>query len=168
MVANNNMIVFRILVDADACPVKKEICETAAENGLEVYFIASIAHHSNQSLAYEQLKYLYVDNRSQAVDLAIMNNLRPGDVVVTQDIGLAAMVLGGKGCAISPRGYIFRQDNIDGLLETRHIEAKARQVRIRTKGPKPYDQQERQNFVSSFRAMIKKLLIFSCEKENRQ
>lgn len=168
MLANNIMIVFRILVDADACPVKQEICELAAEYGLEVIFLASIAHHSQQQINYAHLKYIYVDNQSQAVDLAIMNQLQPGDIVVTQDIGLAAMVLGRGGQAISNRGMIFRQDNIESLLETRHFEARARQMGQRTKGPKPFTKLERKNFSTSLAAMIKKMLIFTKEQEIRQ
>jgi len=158
--ANNNKAVHQVLVDADACPVKKEICEIAGEFGLTVRFVASISHHSRREQDYPHLHYHYVDNHSQAVDLAIMNRLKPGDIVVTQDIGLAAMVLGAGGRALTPRGYVFRPETIDDLLERRHLEAKARQAGKRTRGPKVFGSAERRNFIVSFRELIKDAVNF--------
>ncbi|MFZ3170874.1 MAG: YaiI/YqxD family protein [Carboxydocellales bacterium] len=160
--ANNNKAVSQILVDADACPVKKEICQIAGEFGLTVRLLVSIAHHSRQHLEYPEVYYHYVDNQDQAVDLAIMNRLQPGDIVVTQDIGLAAMVLGRRGRALTPRGYIFKSETIGELLEMRHIEAKARQAGQRTRGPKVFDSGERHNFIAAFRAIIKEAVNFRC------
>lgn len=157
MAANNIKAVQQVLVDADACPVKREIVAIAREFGLTVWFLASIAHHSSRLLGGPDVHWHFVDKGPQSVDLEILNRLHPGDVVVTQDIGLAALVLGGRGKALTPRGYVFDEATINGMLETRHLEAKARQAGKRCKGPKSFNSAERTSFSVSFRAILKEM-----------
>ncbi len=82
-------------------------------------------------------RHVVVGPEPQATDLALANRARPGDVVVTQDWGLAALVL-GRGCrAVSPGGYTYRPETIGFLLEEREIKARYRRGGGRTKGPRP-------------------------------
>ncbi|MHB8170916.1 MAG: YaiI/YqxD family protein [Thermincolia bacterium] len=141
----------RILVDADSCPVKDIIIDLAASYGIEVIFIASMSHYSHQ---VQSVQWVYVDSHSQAVDLAISNRVQPGDIVVTQDYGLAAIVLGKRGKAISTRGKIFTQANMDLLLEQRNIEARIRKGGGRTKGPKALTKEDRQRFADNLIKLI--------------
>lgn len=112
----------RILVDADACPGKHIIEEVAKEFGLELILYCDINHILTSN--YATVKYM--DSGFQSVDMKIANEAKAQDIIVTQDYGVAAMVLGKKAYAISPKGNIYSNDNIDKLLFERHISAKVR------------------------------------------
>ncbi len=80
--------------------------------------------------------HLVTGPEAEATDIAVANRARRGDVVITQDWGLAALVL-GRGCrAISPTGRVYRPETIDLLLEERHLKAKFRRGGGRTRGPR--------------------------------
>ena len=87
-----------------------------------------------------------VSGGRDAADFVIVEQLSPGDVVVTQDIGLAAMVLGRDAEAISPRGRRFLKATIDLEMEFRHAEQKHRRGGGRTKGPAPFEDEDREHF----------------------
>lgn len=143
----------KILVDADACPVKEIIEEVAREHHLKVLMICNPSHLVNSSYS----ETLVVDGSSQAVDIAIVNRTRPGDIIVTQDYGLASLVLAKKALAIHPSGKIYNADNIDGLLMQRFINAKARQARLKVPNPKKRISSDDERFRSNFRRMVKDL-----------
>jgi len=112
----------RILVDADACPGKEIIENTAKVYKIEVIMYCDINHILNS--AYSTIKYM--DSGFQSVDIAVANETKPGDIVVTQDFGVAAMALGKKAYAINPKGNIYDNENIDRLLFERHLSSKVR------------------------------------------
>ncbi|MFL0246474.1 YaiI/YqxD family protein [Candidatus Clostridium stratigraminis] len=112
----------RIIVDADACPGKDIIESLGKEHGLEIIMYCDINHVLNSS--YSTIKYM--DSGFQSVDMAVANEAKERDIVVTQDFGVAAMVLGKKCFAISPKGYVYDNNNIDKLLFERHISSKVR------------------------------------------
>lgn len=145
----------RILVDGDACPVKEEIVAIAQERSLEVIFVVSTASYFNRDW---KVKQIVVDSLPQAVDIAIINRVETGDVVVTQDYGLAAIVLGKKGRAISPRGYFFNDDNIDRLLQRRHIHHEARKAGVRIKGPRKRSEEDSARFCRNFQRLLDECL----------
>ncbi len=122
----------KILVDADACPVKNIIEDLAQQYNIEVIMVSN-HHHALQS-SYAQV--LTVDDYSQSVDIAIANLAVTGDIVITQDYGLAALVVGKGIGAIHPGGNIYTLDNIDGLLMQRFISQKARQAGEKAGRPK--------------------------------
>lgn len=121
----------RIIIDADATPKNVlAICrKTAAEFSLPLLTIANFNHYIDSP------HHIVVGNASQEADLKIMELTGPGDIVVTQDWGLAAMVLGKGAAALSPSGRIFKTATIDFLLEERALKAKHRRKGGRTKGP---------------------------------
>lgn len=122
----------KILVDADACPGKDIIEETARSNNISVIMYCDINHVLNSN--YSTIKY--VDSGFQSVDMFLINEVKKGDIVITQDYGVAAMAL-GKGCySISPKGYIYDDENIDRLLFERHISSKVRRSGGKTYNPK--------------------------------
>jgi uncharacterized protein len=141
----------RIFVDSDACPVKEEILDAAREKGIEVIFVVSTAGYSNRDWGVTQI---LVDKLPQAVDIAIINRMEAGDIVVTQDYGLALLVLGKKGQAISPRGMRFHDQNIDRLLLQRQMNYDARKAGMRVKGPKKLSAQDRTRFQDTFRSLL--------------
>ncbi len=117
----------KIIVDADACPVKKSIEKIAEINNLEVIMVSNYHHQITSNYA----TVIIADDQSQAADMIIANLTKPGDIVVTQDYGLAAIILGKNAFAIHPQGNRFSDDNIEGLLMKRYLNQKARQARKR-------------------------------------
>lgn len=121
----------KIIVDADAAPGPvMEICREAAKTfGVELWTVASFNHR------IESQNHITVGNSPQEADLKIINISKKGDVVVTQDYGLAAVVLARGASAISPGGKVYRPETIDFLLEEREMKAKYRRGGGRTRGP---------------------------------
>ena len=76
-----------------------------------------------------------VDKGRDSADLRLANEMEPGDIVVTQDFGVAALAL-GKGCrALSQNGLVFTGQNMDQLLFERYVGQKVRRAGRRTQGP---------------------------------
>jgi hypothetical protein len=123
----------KILVDADACPVRGILREEATRRGVPLLMVVSMAHDLEGGNGIEVLR---VDTGFQSVDIAIVNRAEEKDIVVTSDYGLAAMVLGKGSRAISPSGKIFSPQNMDLLLEKRHAAARTRRGGGKTKGPR--------------------------------
>ncbi len=142
----------RILVDADACPSRNIIEKAAKENHIEVYMYCDMNHvlHSD----YSEIKY--VDSGFQSVDMVIFNNCIKDDIVVTQDFGVAAMVLGKKAFPISPKGYIYTDSNIDRLLFERHMSQKMRRAGEKTSSPKKRTENDDKRLYENLLYLIKK------------
>ncbi|MEN6390664.1 MAG: YaiI/YqxD family protein [Syntrophomonas sp.] len=144
--------VLRILVDADACPVKVIVEEVAADYHLDLILVVN-PHHQLESRLGQIVR---VDGGSQAVDLALANLARSGDIVVTQDYGLACMVMAKHSRAIHPNGWIYEEDKIDSLLMQRHINAKARRAGFRTTNPKKRISEDNRRFRQNLIRVIEK------------
>ena len=119
----------RVLVDADACPVKEIIVRLAKERKIPVIMLIDTAHQLFDG--YSEI--VVVDKQADSVDFVLFSRLVRDDIVVTQDFGLAAMVLGKGARAINQNGLVFTNNNIDKLLMDRHIGQKVRRMR-RTRG----------------------------------
>jgi len=122
----------KIIVDADAAPRNVlDICHrAAAEFSLSLITVASFNHNIDSE------QHIVVGDDPQATDMRVANLAARGDIVITWDWGLAALVLGKGAAALSPVGRVFREDNIDFLLEERDMKAKFRRKGGRTRGPK--------------------------------
>lgn len=144
----------RILVDADACPGRNLIEKAAKENNIPVIMYCDMNHILNSE--YSDIKY--VESGFQSVDMVIANETKAGDVVVTQDFGVAAMCLGKRAYAISPKGFIYDNDNIDRLLFERHIGAKVRKAGGRTSNPKKRSKEDDDRL---YRNLVKIIQQFS-------
>ena len=129
-----------IVVDADACPVKREIVEVARTYSIPVLMVASFDHRLHPETG---VQIIQVDRSDQSVDLYISNHIFKGDIVVTQDFGLATIVLSRGAIALSPRGQQYDDSNIDYLMERRHEQAKRRRGGGKTKGPKAMSHDDR-------------------------
>jgi uncharacterized protein YaiI (UPF0178 family) len=121
----------KILVDADACPKKVlQICiELGTKYAVQVWTVASFNHNIISD------HHVVVGDNDQETDIKVLNLTDAGDVVITQDWGLAAMALGKRARCISPAGREFCNDTIDFLLEERDMKAKLRRSGGKTKGP---------------------------------
>lgn len=122
----------KIIVDADACPkAVLQICiKVALKFDIPVWTVASFNHN------IESDHHVVVGNASQEADIRVMNLAMSGDVAVTQDWGLAAMLLGKGVKCLTPHGREFSTNSIAFLLEEREAKAKFRRGGGRTKGPK--------------------------------
>lgn len=122
----------KIMVDADACPKSVlQICMSIGHQyGVQVWTVASFNHSIDSDHP------VIVGNDPQEADIKIINMTEEGDIIVTQDWGLAAVVLGKGAKCLSPAGREFRPDKIQFLLEEREIKSKLRRSGVRTKGPK--------------------------------
>lgn len=140
----------KVIVDADACPVKSIIEKVSRSYNIDVIMVSNY-HHQIES---DYAKVVVVDGSSQAADMVIANYTRPGDIVVTQDYGLAALILAKQTNAIHPQGNIYSQENIDGLLMQRYVNQKARQANKRTAGPRKRTSLDDKNFEQQFEKLI--------------
>ncbi len=146
----------KILVDADACPVVKQVESVAKKMSVPVILFCD----TNHILTSDYSRVETIGAGSDAVDIALINSCREGDIVVTHDYGLAAMVLGKKAYAIHQSGRIYTNENIDRLLMERHIAKKARRAARRNhyKTPKAEMSELGGSFFESLRLLIEKSL----------
>ncbi|MEG1873550.1 MAG: DUF188 domain-containing protein, partial [Ruthenibacterium sp.] len=120
----------RILVDADGCPVVDSTIRIAGQAGIECLLLCDTSHVFEKDGA----RTLTFSKGADSVDFALVNLLQAGDIVVTQDYGLAAMCLARKAVVLHQDGVQYTDDNIDGLLLSRHTARKIRSAGGRTKG----------------------------------
>lgn len=143
----------KVYVDADACPVKDIIISEGTYAELPVILVTSFSHFSNADQP-SGVETIYVDSGADAADYRIMKLAGAGDIIVTQDYGLASLGL-AKGCTVLHHmGFTYTNENIDQLLQTRYLSAMARKGGKRTKGPKPFTAEDREQFRSLFKEVI--------------
>ena len=128
----------RILIDADGCPVVNETIKVAHKFNLESIIFCDTSHNFDQ----KNVKVIVVSKGIDAVDFAILNNIEKGDIVITQDYGLASLVLSRNSYAINQSGIVYTNENIDELLYSRYISKKMRNSGARIKGPKKRDKSQ--------------------------
>ena len=128
----------RILIDADGCPVVNETIKVAHKFNLESIIFCDTSHNFDE----KNIKVIVVSKGIDAVDFAILNNIEKGDIVITQDYGLASLVLSRNSYAINQSGMVYTNENIDELLYSRYISKKMRNSRARIKGPKKRDKSQ--------------------------
>ena len=140
----------RILVDADACPVKQIIVRLAKEKKIPVTMLIDTSHELSDGYS----TIITVDKQADSVDFALMSLLEREDIVVTQDYGLAAMVIGKGARAVNQNGLVFTDENMDKLLMERHIGGKIRRGGGRTKGPAKRTKDDDARFEAAFEQLL--------------
>ena len=143
----------RIFVDADACPVKDIIVYTAKKFNVELYMYFDTSHIYEDGYSH----VITVDKHMDSADIAIINKMEKGDVCVTQDYGLAAMVLGKGAYAINQNGFIYTNENIEQMLFTRHISKKLRRSGKKTSKIHPRTEEDDNRFQDAFYGLIEAL-----------
>lgn len=143
----------RILVDADACPkpVLAIAERLASEQNWMLITYASFNHQLHGA------HHVVVDAEPQAVDMRIANEVKSNDIVITQDIGLAALILGKRAGAINPFGRIYRKETIAFQLEERNEKARFRRGGGRTRGPAARTQADDVEFSQSLQRLMKEM-----------
>lgn len=114
----------KIMVDADACPVKEWIVSCAKKHELEVIMVCDVAHMLFYNEAF--VTVVTVDQGADSADLAIANRTQAGDICITQDYGLASLLLAKKAVVLHPNGFFYTQENIDRMLFDRHLSREMR------------------------------------------
>lgn len=135
-----------LFIDADACPVTRDAISVARAQGLDVVLVGNETQNLARHTQRRGVEAVQVGAGRDAADFAIVERLEPDDVVVTGDIGLAAMVLGRGARAVSPRGRAFSVVTIDAELAVRHAEQRHRRAGGKTKGPSPFEDEDRERF----------------------
>lgn len=119
-----------ILIDADGCPVVEITIRLAKQHGVNCIILCDTSHVFERDGATT----VTVSKGADSVDFALVNMVKPKDVVITQDYGLAAMCLAKKSTPISQDGMVYDESNIDALLLQRHTAKKIRMSGGRLKG----------------------------------
>lgn len=146
----------KILVDADACPVKDIIEKIAKQNNIQVVMFIDANHILNSDYS----KIITVSAGRDSVDFALANQTGKSDIVVTQDYGLSALILAKGGYPITQNGLVICDENLGMQLENRHHSAKTRRSGGRTKGPK-----KRTNDMNiEFKRNLSELILKICQK----
>ncbi|WNS81233.1 YaiI/YqxD family protein [Domibacillus sp. DTU_2020_1001157_1_SI_ALB_TIR_016] len=143
-----------LLIDADGCPVVDRACQAANEYGLPVVLICDTSHEMTRPGA----ETIIVSKGADAVDFVLVNRVQKGDVVVTQDYGLAAMVLARQGYAIDQNGREYTPENIDQLLLSRHTAKKIRQAGGRLKGPSKRQEKDNERFSNGLAVLLHRIM----------
>lgn len=151
----------RVIVDGDACPGRDLIEKAAKERDVEVIIYCSIDH----MIVSDYAEVRYVDKGSQMVDMKVSNEAKKHDIVVSQDYGVAAMVLAKGASAISTKGKLFTNENIEGLLFQRHISAKVRKSGGRYANPKKRTKDDDDKLYENLCRLIDRNKIL-CQNEN--
>lgn len=143
----------KILIDADGCPVVDQTIATARKFELGVILLCDTSHEMYR----EGAETVTVSKGPDAVDFVLVNRVKKGDIVVTQDYGLAAMVLARQGYPIDQNGRVYSEENIDQLLHGRHIAKKIRQGGGRMKGPKKRKSEDNEKFTANLIELIEEI-----------
>ncbi|EUJ51574.1 YaiI/YqxD family protein [Paenilisteria rocourtiae] len=143
----------KIFIDADACPVKDEIRDLAKKYGLPMTFVASYNHYSVHLPVGEV--WIFVDTDKESADMRILNLAKSGDIVVTQDIGLASMLIAKDVATFSNRGEKYRESEMAMMLDMRYLHAKERRQGKYSKGPLAMSSADNANFLHKLDTFIK-------------
>lgn len=143
----------KVLIDADGCPVVDQTIAAARKFNLDVILLCDTSHEMYR----EGAETVTVSKGPDAVDFVLVNRVKKGDIVVTQDYGLAAMVLAKQGYPIDQNGRLYSEENIDQLLHGRHIAKKIRQGGGRMKGPKKRKPEDNEKFAANLEGLIENI-----------
>ena len=140
----------QLWIDADACPVVEIAIRTALRHSVEVTLVCDDAHWMQRDGA----NTITVARGADSADMMIVNRVRRGDIVVTQDYGLAALCLARGARPLDQNGRIYDENNIDSLLGVRHISKKIRHAGGRMKGPPKRTKEQDEWFEQSLERLL--------------
>ena len=140
----------KMMIDGDGCPVVDITIKLCREFSVPCYLLCDTAHQFSRDGA----ETLVFDKGADSVDFSLVNRLAPGDLVVTQDYGLASMCLAKKAIPIHQDGWVYTEYNIDALLFSRHESRKLRNAGVRMKGPRKRSARQDQAFSDCLRSLL--------------
>ena len=140
----------KVLIDADACPVVDIAVHLCQEYQTECLLFCDTAHEMQKDGA----QTLVFDKGADSVDYALVNRVESGDIVVTQDYGLASMCLAKNARVLHQDGWEYTAYNIDALLFQRHAAKEYRMAGGRVKGPAKRKSAQNQAFTAALRQLL--------------
>ncbi|MDX2470130.1 MAG: YaiI/YqxD family protein [SAR324 cluster bacterium] len=153
-----DLAAFTLFIDADACPrlVKEVIFKAALKQKIPTFLVAN---RFSETPKTPWIKPIVVDAGPDVADAYIVDNVNAGDLVVTGDIPLAALLLAKKAMVIDHRGKEFNNNNINEMLSFRDFSADLRESGIETAGPKAFTPKDREAFANALNRCL--TLIFN-------
>ena len=142
----------KVLIDADACPVVNIAVGICLEKGIRCLLLCDTAHEIRRDGA----ETLVIDKGADSVDFALVNRVAAGDIVITQDYGLASMCLAKGARVLHQDGWEYTAYNMDALLFQRHASREYRASGGRMKGPAKRKQNQNQAFAAALRQLLQK------------
>ena len=143
----------KILIDADGCPVVDITVKLGQKYNIETIIMCDTSHIINKI----GIETIVLSKGMDSVDFALVNKVNKGDIIVTQDYGLAAMVLSKGGHPINQNGMIYSNENIDQLLFKRHLSKKIRNSGNKIKGPKKRSKEDDIKFKNNLTLLIENI-----------
>lgn len=143
----------KLLIDADSCPVVDLALKIAKEYHLQPILFCDTSHQIER----ENVLTIIVSKGRDAADFRLVKEVGKGDIIITNDYGLAAMCLAKGGYVIDANGKYLTSDNIDSLLFIRHEHVKIRKAGGRTKGPKKRTEENNVFFENNFRKLCERV-----------
>ena len=140
----------KVLIDADACPVVDIAVRLCRKQEIPCLLLCDTAHACYR----EGADTLIFDKGADSVDFALVNRVSSGDIVITQDYGLASMCLGRNARILHQDGWEYTLDNISGLMEQRHAAKKHRLAGGRTTGPSKRTKQQDIAFEAALQQLL--------------
>jgi uncharacterized protein len=140
----------KILIDADGCPVVDIALSCAVREGVPVLLVCDSAHEYQR----EGAQTVTVVKGADSADFRLVNMIGKGDIVITQDYGLAAMAMAKQAKVLNQNGMPYTQDNIDALLLARHTARKIRMGGGRLKGPAKRTKEQDAAFLEALRSLL--------------
>ena len=146
-----------IYIDADACPVKKEVYRVADRCSLRVFVVSNSPIHIPESTGEAQIKSIAVGAGADVADDWIAEHIGTGDICITADIPLASRCIKQGAFALGPRGKPFTEDSIGDDLATRELLSSLRDSGQISGGPPPMAKKDRSRFLDSLDQIIQKI-----------
>ena len=142
----------KIYVDADACPLVKQTEKIAKKYNVPVVLICDTNHILNSDYS----DVIIADAGADSVDIVLVNKCSKGDIVVSQDYGVAAMALGKGAYPIHQSGKWYTNENIDSMLMQRHISKamRRRKSKVHIKGPKKRTEEDNERYEQSLEKLV--------------
>lgn len=144
----------KILIDADGCPVVEETIDMGLHYNISVIIVADTSHE----VAYEGVKTIMVDKGRDRTDFVLLQNVEKNDIVITQDYGLATLVLSRQAVALSQNGLLYTNDNINALLTSRYQGAMMRKHRKYGSAMKKRTREDNLRFIEALDHLLSKVV----------
>jgi uncharacterized protein YaiI (UPF0178 family) len=144
-----------VYVDADACPVKEIIVSECRKRQIPVVMVCDTSHIIHDGYS----KTVITDKGANSADFVLANMVHKGDIAVTQDYGLAAMIRSKGGKCLNQNGMVYNDGNIDSLLLSRHIGKKIRRSGGKINSVPKRTKEDDANFEKALVELIKKTLV---------
>ena len=142
----------KIYIDADGCPVVRNTVKIAEQFNISCVIICDTAHR----IEHDGAETIVVEQGADSADFLLVNMIGKGDIVITQDYGLAAMCLSKQAVVLNQDGKQYTEENISGLLEFRAIGKKIRRSGGRIKGMPKRTMQQNLDFEGALKDILKK------------